>query len=242
MICLNHDYTKHKNIKAMKKILTLFFLTLLFSTHGFGQSSKAYYSVGGEMIFSWADMQDQGQDVNSLMRWAPFFNLQSFVNKDLNQHLGIFSGLAFRNVGYIYENYRNPVTDVVNKKKFRTYNLAIPVGLKLGNLSKMFFYGGYEIEFPFLYKEKTFDDGDKIDKITGWFSNRTEQFQHGLMAGIQFPEGINLKFKYYFSEFHNQDFTETGGVKPYAGLKSNIFYFSLSYAMFRDVNEAYDMN
>lgn len=206
------------------------------------QTSKVYYSVGGEMIFSWADMSDQGQEANSLMRWAPVFNMQAFVNSDLNQHVGIFSGLAIRNVGYIYDDYQDPLTQIVNKKKFRTYNLALPVGIKIGNLSKMFFYGGYEIEFPFHYKEKTFDDGDKIDKITGWFSNRTENFQHGLLAGIQFPEGINLKFKYYFSEFHNQDFTDSAGVKPYAGLKSNVFYIAFCYDMFKDVREAYDMN
>jgi len=225
----------------MKSILTLFVFSMVVTATTFGQSSKAYYSVGGEMIFSFADMEDQGREANSLMRWAPVFNLQSFVNSDLSQHFGIFSGLAIRNVGYIYDDYQDPLTQVVNKKKFRTYNLAIPVGIKFGNLSKMYFYGGYEIEFPFHYKEKTFDDGDKIDKITGWFSNRTENLQHGILAGIQFPEGINLKFKYYFSEFHNQGFTDSAGVKPYEGLKSNVFYFALSYAMFRDVKDAYDM-
>jgi hypothetical protein len=206
-----------------------------------GQSSKLYYSASGEMIFSWATIEDQGYEASSLMRWAPVFNIQAFVNSDMSEHFGIFSGLAIRNVGYIYNDYQDPDpnTDITYKKKFRTYNLAIPVGFKIGNLSNLFFYGGYEIEFPFCYKEKTFDDGDKIDKITGWFSNRTENFQHGVLAGIQFPEGINLKFKYYFSEFHNQDFTESSGIKPYEGLKSNVFYFALSYAMFQNVKDYY---
>lgn len=230
----------HTKIIEMKTIVTFLALNILMVVSAFSQYSKPYYSVGGEMIFSWADMTDQGQEANSLMRWAPVFNLQSFVNSDMSPHFGIFSGLAIRNVGYIYDNYRDPVTDNIYKKKFRTYNLAIPAGIKIGNLSKMFFYGGYEIEFPFVYKEKTFDDGDKIDKITGWFSNRTESFQHGVLAGIQFPEGINLKFKYYFSEFHNQDFTDSAGNKPYGGLESHVFYFSLSYAMFQDVKAAYD--
>ena len=226
----------------MKNIYVLIVCTLLSIASGYSQS-KAYYSVGGEMIFSFADITDQGQEANSLMRWAPVFNLQGFVNSDISQHFGIFSGLAIRNVGYIYDEYQDtdPLSNIEYKKKFRTYNLGIPVGFKIGNLSSLYFYGGYEIEFPFHYKEKTFDDGDKINKITGWFSNRTENFQHGLLAGIQFPEGINLKFKYYFSEFHNQDFTDSSGAKPYAGLESNVFYFSLSYAMFRDVKDAYDM-
>lgn len=227
----------------MKPILLLAACIICISSTGLSQS-KVYYSVGGEMIFSWADMEDQGQDANSLMRWAPVFNIQGFVNSDLSQNLGIFSGLAIRNVGYIYDEYQDPdpLTDITYKKKFRTYNLAIPIGLKFGNLSKLYFYGGYEIEFPFHYKEKTFFEGEKLNnKVQDWFSKRTESFQHGLLVGIQFPEGINLKFKYYFSEFHNQDFTDSAGVKPYAGLKSNVFYFALSYAMFRDVKDAYDM-
>jgi hypothetical protein len=220
----------------MKHILILIFILGALTTKA---QRSTYYSVSGEMIFSFADMEYQGYEANSLMRWAPFVNLQSFVNSDLSPSFGLFSGLAIRNVGYIYDDYIDPSTQVEYKKKFRTYNLGIPAGIKIGNLDKLFFFAGYEIEFPFAYKEKTFDDGDKIDKITGWFSNRTENFQHGVFAGITFPEGVNLKFKYYFSEFHNQDFTESSGVKPYAGLDSHVFYFSLSYGMFQNVKDYY---
>jgi hypothetical protein len=87
------------------------------------------------------------------------------------------------------------------------------------------------VEFPFVYKEKTFDSGDRIEKINGWFSDRQESIQHGFHVGIQLPEGLTVNFKYYLSEFHNQDFTEGSGVKPYAGLDAQIFYFSLSYKM-----------
>ena len=227
----------------MKNIFTLLVFSFLSIASAFGQS-KAYYSVSGEMIFSFADMTDQGQEANSLMRWTPLFNIQSFVNSNISEHFGIFSGLAIRNVGYIYDAYQDPdpLTDIIYKKKFRTYNLGIPVGFKVGNLSNLYFYGGYEIEFPFHYRERTFDGGDRIGVITGWFSNRTEKIQHGLLAGIQFPKSLNLKFKYYFSEFHNQAFTDNRGTRPYEGLKSNIFYFSLSYAMFRNVKEAYEMH
>jgi hypothetical protein len=56
------------------------------------------------------------------------------------------------------------------------------------------------------YKEKTYISGDKTDKITGWFSDRQEIFQHGFLAGVQFPYGTNLKFKYYLSEFSQPGF------------------------------------
>ena len=223
----------------MKNVVFCVVLSLATSQAVISQSSSLYYSVSGEMIFSFADMEYNGFETNSLMRWAPFVNLQAFVNSDMSSHFGLFSGLAIRNVGYIYDDYIDPSTQVEYKKKFRSYNLGIPAGIKIGNLDKLFFFAGYEVEFPFAYKEKTFDDGDKIDKITGWFSNRTENFQHGVLAGITFPEGVNLKFKYYFSEFHNQGFTESSGVKPYAGLESHVFYFSLSYGMFQNVKYYY---
>jgi hypothetical protein len=217
--------------------LSLF--VLLFSTvltiSGFSQS-KSYVTTGGEMIFSFASIDDNGQSEPSTLRWAPVFNIQSMLNKDLSNSFGLFTGLAVRNVGYIYDGYTDPSNSVMYKKKFRSYNIGIPVGIKIGNLEKSFIYGGYEVEFPFLYKEKTFDGGDKIDKITGWFSPRQELIQHGFLVGIQFPYGMNIKFKYYLSEFHNQDYTDGAGNKPYAGLKSNVFYFSLSYLMFKNLD------
>jgi hypothetical protein len=224
----------------MKKLITLSFFCLLFAGYSFGQSeSKSYFTSGGEMIFSFANIEDNGHKESSVLRWAPVFNVQSMWNSDINEHFGVFTGLAVRNVGFIYDNYSatrmNGETAVgTYKKKFRTYNVGIPVGFKIGNLNKMFLYAGYEIEFPFLYKEKTFDGDDKIDKITGWFSDRNEWFQHGLLVGVQFPYGLNLKFKYYFSELLNQDYAESNGNKPYAGLKANVFYFSLSSSLFKN--------
>lgn len=215
----------------MKRILLISACIIGIITSGFSQSSN-YMSYSGEMIFSFASIDDNGQSESSLMRWSPVFNIQGMYNADMSRKFGVFSGLAIRNVGYIYDNYTNPQTLIVNKKKFRTYNLAIPVGFKVGNLDNMFLFAGYEVEFPFHYKEKTFDGGDRIDKITGWFSKRDEAIQHGFLVGVQFPGGPSLKFKYYLSEFHNQDYTDGSGNKPYAGLESKIFYFSLNYDLF----------
>ncbi len=55
---------------------------------------------------------------------------------------------------------------------------------------------------------------------------------------MQFPYGFTLKFKYYFSEFFNQDYTQTDGqgiiTRPYKGLKANIWYISLGFALFKN--------
>jgi len=213
----------------MKNFLAIFSFCSLVTVSGFSQS-KGYWSSGGEMLFSFADINDQGVDESSTLRWAPVVNLQGRYNYDLNENIGIFTGLGLHNVGYIYENYQERTEEALwYKKKFRTYNIGLPLGIKIGNMDNLFFYGGYEIEYPFAYREKTFDQGDKIDSNIDWFSSRVETFQHGFFAGVQFPYGFNVKFKYYLSEFHNQDYTQSDGVKPYSGLESNVMYFSVGY-------------
>jgi hypothetical protein len=222
----------------MKRYFLLLVTFLSLAVYSYSQS-KTYTTTGLEMIFSFANIEDNGVQASSIIRWAPVLNIQTMLNHDLGKKFGLFTGLAVRNVGYIYGDYKDPSNEAIYKKKFRSYNLAIPVGIKIGNLDHMFIYGGYEAELPFLYKEKTFDGGDKIDKITGWFSPREEQFQHGFLVGIQFPYGMNLKFKYYLSEFHNTSYVDGSGYKPYEGLNSHIFYFSLNGYMFRNLDYYY---
>jgi len=223
------------NQSTMKKNVLVLIGSMLLAFPGFGQS-KTYLTSGGEMIFSFASITANGHNVSSTMRWAPVFNAQTMVNKDLNSNFGLFTGIALRNVGFIDDQYADPSSGNIYKKKFRSYNVGIPLGFKIGDLNKLFLYAGYEVELPFLYKEKTFEGGDKIDKITGWFSNRENLFQHGFLVGVQFPYGLNLKFKYYLSEFNNQSYTDARGNKPYAGLKANVFYFSLSSYLFKNLD------
>ena len=224
----------------MKTLCFLSIFSLCFAAQSVGQSqtnkSKSYVTSGAEIIFSFAHAEQNGNSGSSILRFSPVINLQGMLNRDVSKKFGLFTGLALRNVGYILDNYKDPSNRIKYKKKFRSYNVGIPVGIKIGNLDKTFLYGGYEIEFAFAYKEKTYDGSDKIDKVTGWFSNRQEIFQHGFLVGIQFPYGANVKFKYYLSEFHNRDYSNNAGVKPYEGLKANIFYFSLNFFLFKNLD------
>lgn len=219
----------------MKKII----LILIISTATFSISqaqSKVYASSSLEMIFSFAQTDNNGTTGGNIMRWAPVFNVQVFGNADLGKHFGLIFGGAIRNVGFIYQV---PDTNINLKKKYRNYNLAIPLGFKIGNMHKLLFFGGYEIEFPFSYKEKTFINNAKQDnKITAWFSPRVPSVYHSAFLGVQFPYGFTLKFKYYFSEFFNQNYTQSDGqgntVQPYKGFKANVWYFSLGFALFKN--------
>jgi hypothetical protein len=216
------------------KYLLLSFAFLYNVESGFSQS-RLYNSYGAEMLFSSANIEDNGQGSKSIVRWAPVINIQSNLNKDLSEHFGLYAGLTLRNVGYTYENYLDPATQNLDRKKFRSYNLGIPVGIKVGNLANFYVFAGYELELPFAYKEKTYREDVKINKSITWFSDRQQRLQHGFMVGAQFATGANITFKYYLSEFHNQDYVDADGYKPYAGLKSNIFYVSVGYMMFREL-------
>ncbi|RLD35322.1 MAG: hypothetical protein DRI88_03910 [Bacteroidetes bacterium] len=225
----------------MKKKFLIFFI-LLGITQLLNAQVKFYATGGSEVIFSLAEIDNNGQTGGNILRFAPFFNIQAYGNVDFGKHVGLIFGGAIRNVGFIYE-YSDPGDGVITniKKKYRNYDFGIPVGLKLGVMNKWLLYGGYEIEFPFHYKEKTFINGAKQDyKITDWFSSRTPSYYNSVFVGIQFPYGFSLKFKYYFSEFFNEDYFDGAtNSYPYQGLKSNIWYFSLNFSIFRNNRMVY---
>lgn len=198
-------------------------------------NSKSYFTSGTEFIFSWASIDMNDQDVSSVMRFTGWFHLQGMYNYDFGKSAGFFAGLALRNVGLIYDH---PTEEGV-RMKHRTYNLGIPVGLKVGKMNGMHAYAGYEIEFPYNYKEKKFVNEVKEEKFNVWFSDRVPVLYHTVLVGVQFKYGLNLKFKYYLTNFFNQNFSEvnqeTGVTEyPYQNTEAQIFYVSLCFNLFRN--------
>src|SRR5688572_13786270 len=120
----------------MKTFICMAVFHFFFAVQGFSQSdassSKPYFTSGGEVIFSFADVEQNGNNYSSTMRFAPVFNLQAIVNKDMSEKFGLFTGLAVRNVGYITKDYIDPSNNLNYKKKFRSYNLGLPIGIKVG--------------------------------------------------------------------------------------------------------------
>jgi hypothetical protein len=223
----------------MKKFTFLLLVAILgLSMMSAAQSStKKYWVSGMEIPFQWATIKYDGTETGSVMRFAPFLNITSYFNIDPSRSFGFITGLAVRNVGFIYD-----VPETTTRMKFRNYNVGIPVGVKVGKMTGTFVYGGYEIEFPFVYKEKKFENEVKTEKFVIWFSGRVPSFYNTVFIGINLIKGLNVKFKYYFTNFHDQDYTEVvDGVEnqPYKKLKSNVMYVSVSFNLFRNAKLVY---
>lgn len=222
----------------MKSRIFLFVFAVLAGTVYAQDAKKVYTTTSGELIFSFANITQNGNEEGSVLRFSPVVNIQNWVNIDKTENFGIFTGLSVRNVGFIYDE-----SETV-RKKYRTYNLGIPIGVKIGNLSDKFVFVGYELEIPVHYKEKTFINEDKEDKDNIWFSSRVNTFNHSLMAGVQLPYGATLKFKYYLTNFFNKKYTASDdqGVsyKPYENLDVNVFYFSLSFGLLKNADFYYN--
>ena len=75
-------------------------------------------------------------------------------------------------------------------------------------------------------------EGTKV-KDSEWFSNKTKLFVPSVLAGIQFPGGVNIKFKYYLGDFLNLDYVGNdlgnSNVSFSDYTKLNVFYISLSW-------------
>jgi len=210
--------------------------TLAFTLLGasaFAQDpGRSYQSSGFELAFTQPLLDYKGTDAGGVVRFAPVVQAQHVMNFDLGDHFGVFAGASVNNIGFIYDD-----PDGVTRYKFRTYNLGIPLGIKLGRMNGGLLFAGYAIEWPLNYREKKFQYGDKIERFTSWFSDRAEDPQQAVLLGFQSGQGVCLKVKYYFTNFHDQSFSEmeAGALSmPYAGFNANILYLSVGFALFQD--------
>lgn len=233
----------------MNKFYTILVLTvMLFSASQLFSQTKVYTVTSGELLFQWADIKltdaaeaDPNYElVGNPLRFTLFFHLGQYVNIDFNNNFGLYTGLAVRNVGFISDERINITGDgdPANLKDFkiirRSYTLGVPLVFKVGSFKNhTFLFAGGEYELAFAYKEKYWNshnrDGNKT-KYTQWFAAQTPTFIPSVIAGVQFPGGVNLKFKYYLENFINNDYTNNNPVNDLTRYKTTqVMYVSLSW-------------
>jgi hypothetical protein len=223
-------------------------------------SQKIYPVSSGEIIFSQSnssftqDFMDQYPGARLAadnVRFTVFFHFGQYIHYDFNDKAGIYSGLGIRNVGMITDETLPQTVTLIgaqvpyqdHKIIRRQYMLGVPLAIKFGSFSNHFyFFGGGEYELAFVMKEKYWSDGFSRDgsktKDVTWFSNQTPTFFPSLFAGVQFPGGFNLRFKYYMKDFLDTSYKAGGNALEGAGFdlsdlsryqKSQVFYFSLCW-------------
>jgi len=209
----------------MKKRDTIIFVAVIFLALFASrvQAQDVYGITSGELLFQSGSIEQNGEDMNTNLRFTLWFHLGEYVHLDVSKNIGFFTGIGVRNVGFITEE--NDITT-----KYRSYMLGAPIALKLGSFKDNFFvYGGAEYEWMFHFKQKTFVDDQKI-KYSEWFSNRTPSFIPSVFAGIQFPYGLNVKFKYYLDNFLNHDYQGSGDYADYTTFtNTQVWYISVSF-------------
>lgn len=208
---------KNKHTLALVTVVLMLFFTART------QAQEVYGITSGELLFQSGSIQKSGEDMNTNMRFTLWFHLGEYIHLDVSKNVGFFTGLGIRNVGFITEE-----NDI--KTKYRSYMLGAPIALKLGSFKDNFYvYGGAEYEWMFHFKQKTFVNDQKI-KTSEWFSNRTPDFIPSVFAGIQFPYGLNVKFKYYLNDFLNHDYQGSGDYSDYTSFeKTQVWYISVSF-------------
>jgi len=189
----------------MKKILLMLVILTGISLN-YLNAQKVYPVTSGALLFQFANVELANSNVtNTPPRFTCFFHWGQYYHFDIADNIGFYTGLAIRNVGFIYDE------ELPQKTIRRSYTLGVPIALKLGSFKNhLYIFGGGEYEMLFHYKGKRWYSnerkGSKV-KDTEWFSNKTELFVPSVFAGIQFPKGFNIKFKYYLGDFLNLDYT-----------------------------------
>lgn len=158
------------------------------------------------------------------VRFSWILNFGFTFNYNFNQRFGCFTGIDLKNLGFI-EKLGNYTV------KHRTYNLGVPVGIKMGNMAGKgrYVFLGTGLDLALNYREKGYTlRNQKIYKFSEWFSDRTPLLMPYVFAGIALPRGVTLKAQYYPNGFLNADYTHSG-IKPYDGEKIQIMYFTVGF-------------
>jgi hypothetical protein len=219
-----------------------------------------YPVTSGEMIFSqgkasftdeFLTQYPEARLAANNVRFTIFLHIGQYFHCDFTDNIGLFTGLAIRNVGMITDETLpqtvsttgEPVPYVNYNICRRQYMLGVPLALKLGSFKNhLYFFGGGEYEVAFHLKEKywtdSFDRSGSKTKRMEWFSSQTPTFLPSVFVGVQFPGGVNLKFKYYLVDFLNTDYkvsnnSQDGATFSISDLSryksSQLVYFSLCW-------------
>jgi hypothetical protein len=193
------------------------------------QPSRFYLGSGIDFaMLSTAFVTSPGENMKLTAPRFTAFNVGLIVSYDLNEKMGLFTGLGIKNIGFVDRSGDSTI-------KRRVYALGIPVGIKIGDLrNRNYLILGGGVDFPFHYREKRYVKRGHKFKYGDWFGEQTPRVMPYIFAGMSFNPGVILKLQYYPVNFLNESFREEyynhfppGYTTPYAGTKVNLLIFTL---------------
>lgn len=220
------------------KLLTCALLSLGIGNFAKAQSTdmkprnKAYWStnIDGFILSTAIDqsiVKASNQSVGT-PRFTGFFHIGANLNYDLSEHVGIYTGVNIKNIGFI-EKYNNPDSTV----KRRVYTFGVPLGIKIGSIKHgSFLIAGGGVDFPFNFKEKGFIDRGNKRKFNEWFSSRTPSVMPYVFVGAYLRPIMAIKLQYYPTNFLNENYSYTEGnaqYTPYKGYDVKLIMLTLGF-------------
>ncbi|MBP6455904.1 MAG: hypothetical protein KA275_04160 [Chitinophagaceae bacterium] len=161
------------------------------------------------------------------VRYSSFINTGFRLNHNFTKNIGFYTGFGLKNIGLIEK-----IGDSTVKR--RTYNVGIPLALKIGNLSKTYFYLGGGLDYAFNYKEKGYIKRNDKEKFNEWNSNRVNKFQPFSFVGVALNNAFDIKFQYYPLNFFNEDYRSKNdmlGLAIYRNHNANLAFITLGFNM-----------
>lgn len=202
-----------------KALIGLFFIPAALS------AQSTYHSFRGDYLFSGALRPDSaGSSAHSLPRFSMVINSTWHYHITLKNSLGIYTGAGINNIGFIHK------TDDVKIKR-RVYVLSIPAGIQFGKKGNgPSIMVGATLDLPFHFKEKTFPNNDRSEKIkkSNWFSHQTNWIMPSAFLSVALTRRLTLDMRYYFSDMMKRSYTNPAGFQPYKQLNTQLVCLSFT--------------
>ena len=200
-------FAPNYKIINMKKISLLLALVCFTCLVGQGQdtdsvkiSKKKWLTLSSGIesnLIQFAQAEMGGVSLTTIPRYTYFFNTGIDANVKLSEHLKVFSGLNFKNIGLIIK------TNDTIRTKHRVYTFGAPIGLKVYMAkNKVMLKAGADFSLAFNYKWKMCVNDTKTKK-NEFFSDKTEIFFPSVFAGISVM-GFTVTGNYYLNNFFNK--------------------------------------
>jgi len=160
------------------------------------------------------------------VRFTGFPNVGFQFNFNFDDRFGIFTGIDVKNLGFIDFTYADSTV------KRRSYNIGIPLGIKIGNMNDKKAYGffGAGIDKPFNYKQKQYMvRAHKLTRFNEWYSEATPPIMPYLFIGAGINQGAMFKLQYYPGNFLNPNYKDENGRLINYGYNVRILAFSIGY-------------